>query len=51
VPVWTRLREPPGTRLAAAPAPPLTAHGAHFVLAPPGIGAAEVALVREERSP
>jgi hypothetical protein len=51
VPVWTRLRVPPGTRLAAAPAPPLTAHGAHFVLAPPGIGAAEVALVREERSP
>ena len=52
VPVWTRLRVPPGTRIAAAPTPPLRATSSpHFVLAPPGISSAEVSLVSESGAP
>jgi hypothetical protein len=51
VPVWTRLRVPAGTRVAGAPAPPLVAHGSHFVLAPPGTRTAEVALGAEALAP
>ena len=47
VPVWTRLRVPPGTALAGAPVPPLTSFGPHFVLAPPGTHSADVAVIPE----
>jgi len=47
VPVWTRLRVPPGTTLAGAPAAPLAADGPHFVLAPPGVRTAEASLSPE----
>ncbi|MGH7741022.1 MAG: hypothetical protein ACRENS_03265 [Candidatus Eiseniibacteriota bacterium] len=45
VPVWTRLRVPAGTALAGVPAAPLVALGDHFVLAPPGARAADIALM------
>lgn len=51
VPVWTRLRVPAGTMLAAPPAAPLAALGPHFVLAPPGTRAAEVTLAPEADTP
>ena len=45
VSVWTALRLPPGTRLAAAPAPPLRGvPGGDVVLAPPGAREVSVAL-------
>lgn len=45
VPVWTTLALPPGARLADPPDPPLRAVDAHRVLAPPGLGQAEVRCV------
>jgi hypothetical protein len=45
VPVWTALTLPPGTRAAAPPAAPLVqGPRPDVILAPPGTGAAEVAL-------
>jgi hypothetical protein len=51
VPVWTRLRVPPGTAVAGAPAAPLVALGAHFVLAPPYSRSAQVDVIPEPGSP
>ena len=50
VPVWTALTLPPGTRLAAAPAPPLVRGDSdRLVLAPPGTRQAIVRLAGSAR--